>query len=25
VLAVWAVAALVVCLRTFRWQRRDDR
>lgn len=25
VLTVWAVAALVVCLRTFRWQRRDDR
>jgi ABC-2 type transport system permease protein len=25
VLALWAVAALVVCLRTFRWQRRDDR
>jgi ABC-2 type transport system permease protein len=25
VLAVWAAAALVVCLRTFRWQRRDDR
>ena len=25
VLAVWAVAALVICLRTFRWQRRDDR
>ncbi len=25
VLAVWAVAALVICLRTFRWQRGDDR
>jgi ABC-2 type transport system permease protein len=23
VLAVWALAGLVLCLRTFRWQRRD--
>jgi ABC-2 type transport system permease protein len=23
VLAAWAVAGLVLCLRTFRWQRRD--
>lgn len=25
VLALWAVAALVLALRTFRWQRREDR
>ena len=25
VLAAWVVVALVLCLRTFRWQRRDDR
>ena len=24
VLLVWAVGALVVGIRTFRWQRRDD-
>ena len=24
VLVAWAVAALVVGVRTFRWQRRDD-
>ena len=23
ILAVWTVAGLVLCLRTFRWQRRD--
>ncbi|HSK26329.1 MAG TPA: ABC transporter permease, partial [Jiangellales bacterium] len=25
VLTAWVVVALVLCLRTFRWQRRDDR
>jgi ABC-2 type transport system permease protein len=24
VLAVWGVAGLILCLRTFRWQKRDD-
>ena len=24
VLGVWCVVGLVVCLRTFRWRRRDD-
>jgi ABC-2 type transport system permease protein len=25
VLGVWFVASLVVCVRTFRWQRQGDR
>lgn len=24
ILSLWLVAGLVICVRTFRWQRRDD-
>jgi ABC-2 type transport system permease protein len=25
ILVAWTIAGLVLCLRTFRWRRRDDR